>query len=352
MKYASDHLILAGDPISFNLFYMPKYFQSFNYFIVQDTRTISLAYTVGVGSSGRTGTFIHAKNLLSRFSRERHNNFNITCSNSTSRCVRDSSPSSSRPLPLPLPRPHPRRPLCAHPSSSPFPPSSAPSLIPSRPLPPSSPPPRFQLTPTPNARAMSRVPVRYVTGTLFYALTNPSPLPPRLLPTPLRARPPVHACPRPRFHARLCPRVHARPRPCPRYTPGHALAFTPGHPHFHARARPRVTPGHPHVHARARPRVHALAFTPGHPHVHARARPLVHARARPRMHVRRRPCPRVHARPRPRPRPRANARPHSRVHARPRRVRTRPRPSHALAHRAPPHLHMCVGARMGMGVGG
>ena len=72
MKYASDHLILAGDPISFNLFYMPKYFQIFNYFIVQDTRTISLAYTVGVGSSGRTGTFIHAKNLLSRFSRARH----------------------------------------------------------------------------------------------------------------------------------------------------------------------------------------------------------------------------------------------------------------------------------------
>ena len=78
-----------------------------------------------------------------------------------------------------------------------------PSLTPhSSPLvlfPPSSPPPRFQPmpTPTPNTCAMSRVPVRYVTGTLLHALTNPSPLPPRLLPTPLHARPatPLLSCP-------------------------------------------------------------------------------------------------------------------------------------------------------------
>ena len=120
MKYASDHLIFAEDPISFNLFYMLKYFQIFNYFIVQDTRTISLAYTVGMGSSGRTGTFIHAKNLPSRFSRARH-----TTSTSRARIqlrvVFEIPPPCSRVLSLSLSLvPIPAVP-CAHTRLFPFP---------------------------------------------------------------------------------------------------------------------------------------------------------------------------------------------------------------------------------------
>ena len=41
MKYASDHLMLAEDPLSFDLVYMPKYLQIFIYLNLQDIRTIS-----------------------------------------------------------------------------------------------------------------------------------------------------------------------------------------------------------------------------------------------------------------------------------------------------------------------
>jgi hypothetical protein len=48
MKYASDHLMLAEDPMLFNLIYIHKYFHIFIYFISQDMRKISSA-TVLVG---------------------------------------------------------------------------------------------------------------------------------------------------------------------------------------------------------------------------------------------------------------------------------------------------------------
>ena len=45
MKYASDHLLLAEDPLLFNRIYIHKNFQNFIYFISQYMRTISSGYS-------------------------------------------------------------------------------------------------------------------------------------------------------------------------------------------------------------------------------------------------------------------------------------------------------------------
>ena len=59
MKYALYDLMLAEDPISFNLFYMPKYFHIFIYFISQDIREISSAYKVTLSRRGKLGPHRH-----------------------------------------------------------------------------------------------------------------------------------------------------------------------------------------------------------------------------------------------------------------------------------------------------
>jgi hypothetical protein len=45
MNYALDHLMLAEDPLLFNLVYIHKYFHICIYFISQDMRKISSAYS-------------------------------------------------------------------------------------------------------------------------------------------------------------------------------------------------------------------------------------------------------------------------------------------------------------------
>jgi hypothetical protein len=86
MKYASDHLMLAEDPLSFNVIYMPKYLQIFIYLISQDMRTMSklTMMTPSRGEKLRLHRHVHSrkKNSKSFFFLHVHVNV-IMCSNST-----------------------------------------------------------------------------------------------------------------------------------------------------------------------------------------------------------------------------------------------------------------------------